>query len=465
MLLTESLLRKYQLTAVQFVKDNPKCALFIGMGLGKTIATLTAIRDLMFREFEVQSVLVIAPKRVAEHVWTEEVKDWEHVSRMKVSVIAGTAKQRSAAMATKAHIYLLGRDNVVWYFDQLVRPDTSMLVIDESTSFKNQASKRFKKLRKFAHGFDRVVLLTGTPAPKGYIDLWAQFFLLDAGKRLMRTFGEFRTVLFSNPAQYVYKLRKTSKAYIDTKIRDITLSMEAKDYLELPEIIYNTIKVYLPPALEAKYDEFEEELVLELLESEEVITAANSVALTGKLLQFSNGAIYDEDRNVHGIHDLKLDALEELLDTNDSVLLAWNFRHDRDRILKRFAKHKPRELKTGQDIKDWNDGKIKLFMLHPASGGHGLNLQRGGHVIVWFGVTFDLELYQQFNARLPRPGQENTVVIHHIVTEGTADLRVLGTLAKKGDVQQSLMDAVKSRAAKLKSLPSLVVRSSLTELF
>lgn len=454
MILREDQLHNYQVTSKQHIIDNLKSALFLEMGLGKTVATLTAIRDLMFREFEIHGVLVVAPKRVASSVWHSEIKKWAHLNHMTISRIQGTAKQRRAAMAKNAHIYTLGRDNVVWYFQESVRPRTNMLVIDESTSFKNHDSKRFKEIRKHTYKFRRVVILTGSPAPNGYMGLWSQFFLLDNGKRLERTITKYReTYFYQEPYKiYTYLPFPGSKERIHEKVGDITTSMKSEDYLELPERSDNTVKIEIPEELQKKYREFERELLLELDAAD--ITAVNAASLSIKLQQFCNGAVYDEDRNVHKIHDLKLDALDELLDSDKNVLIAWAFQHDRDRILERFKKYKPVQLSTDKDIDNWNEGKIRMLLMHPASGGHGLNLQHGGHTIVWFGPTWDLELYQQLNARLHRQGQLFAVFIHHLVIAGSIEEDIINALKNKSTGQEALMKAVKNRLATLKSTPS-----------
>lgn len=427
----------------------------MGMGLGKTVSTLTAIRDLMFREFEIDAVLIIAPKRVASKVWTDEIQKWEHLNHMTVSRIQGTAKQREKALMTKADIYTLGRDNVMWYFDQRFRPKINMLVVDESTSFKNHGSKRFKALKKYLLEFDRRIILTGTPAPNGYQNLWAQYFILDIGERLERTITMFRDKFLRIVHSYSkhshkYELQSGAKESIDHAIADITITMMPEDYLDMPEKIDNVIYLDMPDELREQYNEFVREKVLELEMAD--ITALNAAALMNKLMQFCNGATYDEDHVAHEVHTLKLDLLEELLETDSNILLGWSFQHDRDRIIERFKSINPRILKTDQDIDDWNAGKIKMMLMHPASGGHGLNLQEGGNEIVWFGPTWDLELKQQFEARIYRQGQKKkTVVLSTIVLRGTVEEKALASINSKASVQQNMIDAVEAIASALPS--------------
>ena len=431
------------------------------MGLGKTVATLTAIDVLMNQEVEIDSVLVIAPKRVAENVWSAEVDKWEHLRHLTISKIVGTESQRKKALAKKADIHLLGRDNTVWLCGQFggnMLP-YDMLVIDESSSFKNPASLRFKALRRVRASFDRTVLLTGTPAPNGLIDLWPQMFLLDEGERLSKTISSYRAEYFT-PGQrngaivYNYKLRKESEAKIHDKIKDICMSMKAEDYIDMPERIHNVIKLKLPEAIRKQYLEFEREQVLELLDKEQDISAVNAAALSNKLLQFANGAVYDEDKNYHEVHRVKLEALKEIMeDANGKpVLVAWTYRHDMYRMLEYFKEYEPVCLKTNKHIEAWNAGKIKMLLMHPATGGHGLNLQAGGNIIVWFGQTWSLELYQQLNARLYRQGQtQATVVINHLAVEGTLDIDVMRSIKNKSGTQAGLLQAIKTRIEKYDS--------------
>lgn len=463
-------LHDYQHVSIKHIIDNPFCALFLDMGLGKTVSTLTAIDHLMYTELEVLCTLVIAPKRVVENVWAQEVKKWTHLSRLKVVRIIGTQKQRISAIKEKADIHVISRDNFAWlcayYGYGRMKWDT--FVFDELSSFKSHSSIRFKAAKKVRPFMKRVIGLTGTPAPNSLIDLWPQVYLLDMGHRLGKTITKYRKDFFtpghsSGHIVYSYNIVSNGERLIHDKVKDICISMKAEDYLTMPDKIENFIELEFDSKLKKTYKEFERENVLQMFDSaqkkqyedddgnivesdEVIITAVNAAALTNKLLQFSNGAIYDEDRNVHKVHDLKLDALAEILDdaNGQSVLVAWNYRHDRSRILERFAKYSPIELKTEQDINDWNDGKVKLAISHPASVGHGLNLQAGGNIIVWFGLNWSLELYQQFNARLYRQGQNNAVVINHIIIKGTHDEAVVKAIKKKGRIQGSLMEAVKA---------------------
>lgn len=450
--MNQSDLHNYQVGAVRHVLDTPYCGLMLDMGLGKTVSTLTAINALIFEELEINTVLIVAPKRVVDSVWTQEAEKWEHLRHLRFSRISGNEAQRKQALKEKANVYLISRDNIAWlcglYGGGMLPFNT--LVIDESSSFKNHKSVRFKALRKVAPSFERIVLLTGTPAPNGLIDLWSQIYLLDRGERLGKTISEYRARYFT-PGQrngeivYNYKIKTTGEEEIYAAIKDICLSMKAEDYLDMPEKIDNVISLDMPSSIAAKYKEFEREKVLELLAGE--ITAVNRAVLSNKLLQFANGALYDDDKNVHEVHSLKLDALEEIVEScgGKPVLVAWTFRHDRDRILNRLKKYKPVQLSTDKHVADWNAGKIQVMLMHPASGGHGLNLQAGGNTIVWFGNTWSLELEQQFNARLYRQGQQHKqVIIHRLVVKGTLDVDVIRSLQSKSDKQDGLLKAIKS---------------------
>lgn len=452
-------LHNYQKSAINHILNHNYCALFLDMGLGKTVSTLTAINILLFEELEIKNVLVVAPKRVVESVWDAEVAKWEHLHRIKTVKIIGSESQRRQALKTDAHIYLISRDNFAWLckiYEKTTLP-FEMLVIDELSSFKSHKSIRFKKARVVRPQFRRVVGLTGTPAPNGLIDLWAQIYLLDRGIRLERTITKYRDIYF-RPGQtngaivFNYVLREFSEEIIHNKIKDICISMSAEDYLELPDCIYNDVKIPMPDDIKAKYDAFEKDSILSLISDKTEIAATTAATLANKLLQFANGAVYDvadEEGNkpVHHIHDLKLEALDDIIDTanGQSILIAWAYRHDLYRLKEYLAKYKPRELKTEADINDWNAGKIQIMLVHPASGGHGLNLQYGGSIIVWFGHTWSLELYQQLNARLLRQGQKNKVIIHRLILKGTHDEDVIRALKTKDKKQESLMDAVKAR--------------------
>lgn len=461
-MLKEKDLHNYQKKTVDFILSKTHCGIFLEMGLGKTVSTLTAINQLIYEELEIDSVLVIAPKRVAESVWGAEIAKWEHLRHLKIVKVVGTPKQRREALRKPADIHIIGRDNVAWlcgqYGGNMLPFD--MLVIDELSSFKSPDSLRFKSLKNTQPSFQRVVGLTGTPAPNGLIDLWSQIYLLDRGERLGKYISMYRKTYF-RPNQtnghivYNYKLVGDSDRLIHEKISDICMSMKAEDYLDLPGRIENKIDIRFDEKTQEKYDVFEREKVLELLEEVEEgedITATNAAALANKLLQFANGAIYDEHRNVHEVHNLKIEALKEIIeDANGKpVLVAYAYQHDRDRILKALKKHKPKVLGGDDDVQDWNAGKIPVLIMHPASGGHGLNLQSGGHIIVWFGQTWSLELYQQFNARLDRQGQEDVVVINRLVASKTIDQKVVRVIDGKTRKQDGLMDAVKALVEKYK---------------
>jgi len=444
-------LHHYQVTAVDHIMENSKCGLFLDMGLGKTVATLTAINRLIFEEVEVEKVLVIGTKRVAESVWKQEARKWAHLRDLKISIVAGTPAERVAALKVPAHIYTIGRDNVQWLCAHYggSRLPFDMEVIDESSSFKNHKSQRFKALRLVY--FPRAVILTGTPAPNSLIDLWPQMYLLDKGERLGKTISAYRRNFFK-PGQmnghivYNYRLRENSDEEIYEAIEDICISMKSEDYLDLQEAVENNILIEMPPKLAAEYKDFEREKVLELFTADEPITVASAAALNNKLLQFANGAVYDEDKEYHVVHDLKLDVLEELMEAANGkpVLLAYTYKSDALRIEKRLKKYKPRRLKTDEDILDWNAGKIQLLIMHPASGGHGLNLQDGGNIIIWFGQTWSLELLEQLNARLDRQGQAEQVVINKLILKGTMDMQVIARQESKADGQNALMEAVKA---------------------
>lgn len=476
-MLTENNLHNYQRACVEHIITHPFCGVFLDMGLGKTVSTLTAVNYLMNDYCEINSVLVIAPKRVAESVWQEEAEKWDHLKHLRFSKIIGSAKQRiSAVMDTKADIYIISRDNVTWlcalYGGGKLPFD--MVVIDELSSFKSYKSERFKALRGARPYLKRLVGLTGTPAPNGLIDLWPQIYLMDRGERLEKTISRYREKYF-RPGQtnghvvYSYDLMSDSEYLIHKKIEDICISMKANDYLEMPERTDNYIKLKMPEQIKKQYDDFEKNKVLDLFKPEQEyldnadkwvdkpveINAVNAAALSNKLLQFANGAVYGSDeavRKVYPVHDIKLEALKEIIEdaNGQSVLVAWTFQFDRDRIMDYLKKYKPRELKTNKDIEDWNAGKIQVMLAHPASAGHGLNLQAGGNLIVWFGQTWSLELYQQFNARLYRQGQKNHVIINHLILQGTHDEDVIRALKNKDKKQNALMDSIKAKIDKYK---------------
>lgn len=455
-MLTENDLHQYQLKGVDHIFENTHCGLFLEMGLGKTVTTLTAINRLAYEDLCVNKVLVIAPKRVVQHTWHTEVQNWQHLKHLTCSRIIGTVKQRQKALQAKADIYLISRDNIAWlcglYGGSKLPFD--MLVIDESSSFKNHNTARFKALRMVQPSFKRVVLLTGTPSPNGLADLWSQIYLLDRGERLGKFIGTYR-INFLKPAKqsasgqvYKYKVKSDeAKQAIYDAIGDICLSMQSADYLDLPPVIFNDVVVKFDKKLQTKYDEFEREQVLDLVEDDGTISAVNAAALSNKLLQFANGAVYDEEKVSHKIHDLKLDALEQIIEEANGkpVLVARSYKQDLDRMKKRLAKYKPVTTLTNDDINNWNAGKIQVLIMHPASGGHGLNLQAGGNIIAWFGQTWSLELWQQLNARLNRQGQTDTVFIHKILADKTIDLDVAKAIERKAAGQDGLMKAIKAK--------------------
>lgn len=453
----KSNLHKYQKVCVEHIISHPFCGVFLDMGLGKTISTLTAIEELKYDYCEIDTVLVIAPKRVAETVWEEEAKKWDHTKHLTFSKIIGTEQQRLAALKVKADVHIISRDNIAWLCSlYAAKLPYDMLVIDELSSFKAHQTQRFKSLRLARPWFKRVVGLTGTPAPNGLINLWSQMYLIDRGERLEKTITAYRSRYFRPGASngyvvYSYNLLSDSERLIQERIKDICISMRAEDYLEMPERIDNFIRVTMPDKLMDAYKKFEQENVItlanEIEEGTTTVNAVNAAALSNKLLQFANGAMYDENKNVVPIHDLKLEALKEIIEAADGkpVLVAWTYQFDRDRIKNYFRSMAPRELKTAEDINDWNAGKVQLMLAHPASAGHGINLQAGGNIIVWYGLTWSLELYQQFNARLYRQGQKQRTIIHHIVNSGTHDEDVVKALKSKDKTQNNLMNSIKAK--------------------
>lgn len=462
-MLNENNLHSYQKACVEHIIRTPFCGVFLEMGLGKTVSTLTAINYLMYDYLEVNNVLVIAPKRVAESVWQEEAEQWSHLKHLTFSKIIGTQLQRVKALNEKADIYIISRDNIAWlcaYYGGMKLP-FDMIVVDELSSFKSYKSQRFKSLKVCQPTFKRFVGLTGTPAPNGLIDLWPQIYLMDRGARLGKTISSYRTMYFrpgktNGNVVYSYDLLANSESLIHEKIKDICISMKAEDYIQMPMRTDNFIKLTLPQELKQKYREFEREKVLELIDTENEesteINVVNAAALSNKLLQFANGAMYDENSEVHEIHSIKVDALKEIIEdaNGKSVLVAWTYRFDRDRLMEALAKYKPRELKKPEDIHDWNNGKIQVMLAHPASAGHGLNLQAGGSIVVWFGLTWSLELYQQFNARLYRQGQDKHVIINHLVMVDTHDADVIHAIKQKAVKQNGLMESIKAKIEKYK---------------
>ena len=446
-LLNRSKLHHYQTYCIDFIKNKPVSAVFLDCGLGKTIISLTAIYDLALDKFEVGRILVVAPLRVTM-VWPSEIKKWEHLKGLSYSVAVGTERERIDALMTRSTMYIINRENVDWLVNKSGIPfDFDMVVIDELSSFKSYGAKRFKSLLKVRPSVNRIVGLTGTPSSNGLMDLWAEFRILDLGQRLGRYITHYRNTYFTpdkRNAQVIfsYKPLPGAEDKIYKQISDITISMKSIDYLKMPECIVNEVSVSLNEKEWNIYSKFKDEMVTKL--GDEEIDAVNAAVLSGKLLQMANGAVYDSENKTHIIHDKKLDALEDLIEgaNGKPVLVAYWFKHDLERIKNRFS---VRQIKASKDIEDWNDGNIPIAVIHPASAGHGLNLQSGGSTLIWFGLTWSLELYQQTNARLYRQGQNETVIIHHIITKGTIDEDVMTALTKKEETQASLIDAVKAK--------------------
>ncbi len=416
--------------------------------MSKTSITLTAIYDLLFDSFEVHKVLVVAPLRVARDTWSAEIEKWEHLRELRYSVVVGTEQERLKALSTPADIYIINRENIQWLVEESGLPlDYDMAVIDELSSFKNHQSKRFKAFMKIRPKLKRIVGLTGTPASNGLMDLFAEFKLLDMGERLGRFIGQYRNAYFQPDKRngiviYSYKPLPDAEQRIYDKISDITISMKAADHLTMPELVSTEYAVQLSDKEREKYDRLKKELVLS--EDSEEVTASNAASLSNKLSQMANGAVYSDDESVIEIHNRKLDALEDIIESMNGrpLLVAYWFKHDMERIRKRFD---VREIRSSEDISDWNSGKIPVALIHPASAGHGLNLQQGGSALVWFGLTWSLELYQQTNARLWRQGQTaDTVVIQHIITKGTIDEQIMKALKTKDTTQAALISAVKA---------------------
>ena len=441
----------YQTYAIDFIKNHKVSALLLDMGLGKTSITLTAINDLMYDSFEVRKVLIIAPLRVAKVTWSTEIEKWEHLKNLRYSIAVGTEKERLQALKKPVDIYIINRENVQWLVENTAF-DFDMLVIDELSSFKNHQAKRFKALMKVRPKVKRIVGLTGTPSSNGLMDLFAEFKLLDMGKRLGRFIGQYRNTYFQPDKRngdiiYSYKPLPYAEQQIYDRISDITISMKASDHLKMPELLSTEYSVELSEKEKKKYERLKADLVLNL-GTEKEITAANAASLSGKLCQMANGAIYDDNGEVTEIHKKKLDALEDIIESMNGkpVLVAYWFKHDLERISNRLSSLHISFSKIDNEtsIQKWNKGEIPIALIHPASAGHGLNLQQGGSTLVWFGLTWSLELYQQTNARLYRQGQKDTVVIHHIVAKGTIDEQILKALMNKNETQSALIDAVKA---------------------
>ena len=443
----------YQKYAIQYIKEHSTAAVLLDMGLGKTSITLSAISDLLFDSFEVYKVLVIAPLRVARDTWSTEIKKWDQLHDLVYSVAVGTETERKAALQKKADIYIINRENVQWLIEESGIPfDFDMVIVDELSSFKNHRSKRFESLMQIRPRVKRVVGLTGTPASNGLIDLWAEFKVIDMGKRLGRFITQYRLDYFvpdkmNGQIVYSYRPRPGAEDAIYKKISDITISMKSADHIKMPELISSECSVYLAPDEKDTYDVLQKQFVLDLPDGE--ITAANAATLSGKLCQMANGAIYQDNGTVTEIHNKKLDALEDIIESANGkpLMVAYWYQHDLNRIMKRL--HERRipfsKLDSSESIRRWNNGEIPVALIHPASAGHGLNLQSGGNTIVWFGLTWSLELYQQTIARLWRQGQTaETVIVQHIITDGTIDEQILQALKAKDKTQSALIAAVKA---------------------
>ena len=451
----------YQQHCIDKIIEIKKLGLFLDMGLGKTVTTLTAVKELKYNRFLVRKVLVIAPKKVAEGTWTREAAKWGHTQMLRVSPVLGSQTKRIRALNTPADLYIINRENVCWLVDYYRNAwPFDMVVVDESSSFKSHSAKRFKALASVGDRIDRMVELTGTPSPNGLEDLWSQIFLLDGGERLGKRYTQFRERYFQPDKRgadgmvYSYEAKPGTEASILEKISDICISMKAEDYLQLPDITYHEIPVELDSKSLKAYFELEREMVLQLPEDDETISVTSAAALSNKLLQLANGALYGEDRQVHEVHSCKVEAFLELIESlqGKPALVFYNYQHDRTRILKALEKSglAVRELKTTQDEDDWNAGKIQVLLTHPASSAYGLNLQQGGNHVIWFGLTWNYELYTQANKRLHRQGQKEKVIIHHLVCSGTRDTDVMQALQRKDDVQSWVMESLKARIRKIR---------------
>lgn len=443
----------HQRAGIDWIIEKPASALFWGMGSGKTVTTLTATNKLLYDYLEDGPVLIIAPKRVAENTWSKECETWAHLNHLSVSIMVGSLKERKAALAQKADIYVINRENVQWLVDYLDGQwPFPIVVIDELSSFKSNQAKRWKALRRVRGRIRRIIGLTGTPRPNGIEDLWPEMYLLDQGERLGRTLSAFRAKYLipekmNGHIVYSYRPRDGAEAEVYERLSDICMSIRKEDVLQLPGQMYHDVVLTPPPALLKKYKQFEKEKVLECLDGDGEIMAGTEATLTNKLLQFANGAIYDMDRQSHVLHDIKLDALEEMVEAagGDPVLVLYAYKHDADRIRERIP---CRALDKPEDIDAWNRGEIPVALAHPASIGHGLNLQYGGHIIIWFGLTWSLELYQQANERLNRPGQTNVCHVYHLILKGTHDERVLKSLQNKDKGQAAAIEALKLEIVK-----------------
>lgn len=443
----------YQQFAISYIEEHPVAAVLLDMGLGKTSITLTAINDLLFDSFDIHKVLVVAPLRVARNTWSDEISKWEHLSDLHYVIAVGTESERVTALISKADIYIINRENVQWLIESSGVPfDFDMVIVDELSSFKNHQAKRFRALMKVRPKVRRMIGLTGTPSSNGLMDLFAEFKLLDMGERLGRFIGQYRTAYFKPDKMngqiiFSYKPLPGAEQQIYNKISDITISMKSTDHIKMPELVNSRYVVHLSEKEQERYEELKKDLVLQLPDGE--ITAANAASLSTKLCQMANGAVYSDDEDILKIHDKKLDALEDIIEAANGkpILVAYWFKHDLQRITERLHNLKVpfSKLDTDASIRNWNAGELPVAMIHPASAGHGLNLQSGGSTLVWFGLTWSLELYQQTVARLWRQGQTaGTVVVQHIIAKGTIDERVMKALSLKDSTQSALIDAVKA---------------------
>lgn len=447
--------KQHQLKALEFLRAHDRCCLFLDMGLGKTVVALTYVKEL-YDDFAVSRVLVIAPKRVAEDTWTSEKDKWDHLSELRISTVLGTARQREAALISQADIYVINRENVQWLVEKLGSDwPFDMVVIDELSSFKSSQSKRWRSLKRVIKLSRRVVGLTGTPAGNGYEDLWPEIYLVDGGESLGKTITSYRDTYFYPGARkghivYEWKLKTGAKARIDAKLKPFCLSMSAEDWLQMPPLFYNEVRVRMSKEEREEYDRFARDRVLPLLggelstveDMESAVVGSTAGVVSNKLLQLANGAVYDDQGSVYHLHDRKLDALEDIVEYSQGqpILVYYSYKHDAQRILERFPL--ARMLGGSEDISEWNKGNIPLLLCHPASAGMGLNLQQGGHIMVWFGLPWSLENLQQAEARLYRQGQEESVIIHRIICEGTLDERVLEVLSRKDATQRGLLKAL-----------------------
>ena len=449
----------YQAYCMEQIMEKPALGLFLDMGLGKTVITLSAIQQLKYGRFQVNKVLVIAPKKVAEATWQREAEKWDNVKRLRISTVLGSESKRIRALNTQADIYIINRENVVWLVDHYKNSwPFDMVVVDEFSSFKSHSAKRFKALAAIRGHIHRIVGLTGTPSPNGLNDLWSQVYLLDQGARLGKYYTHFRDRYFepgkrSRDVIYSYGPKAGADTAIMEAISDICISMKSEDYLELPDITYDTVPVQLDAKAAKAYTKLERDMVLALNDNE-VIDVASAAALSNKLQQLANGAIYDENKEWHEVHNCKIDAFMELVEqlNGKSALVFYNFRHDLERLTEALKKSKLRvRLLAGpQDEKDWNDGKIDILLAHPASAAYGLNLQEGGNHVVWFGLNWSLELYQQANKRLHRQGQKEKVIIHHLICEGTRDTDLAAALDEKDKAQEYVLTSLKARIDRIR---------------